>query len=226
MTISDYRVEASTSLAKIAKYVKNMRYSNCSKKESRLFLKAFERDFLDGICVIVSATHVHRKESLALESIKITHYDAGRVCLESIVNATRRLWRKMKSNKDVLINEEISQGEFDSLTNTWNQSVGLLSKTRHHINKDKISACGTFDVCIETMERNRERMEEVLSQSRFRRVVKGFRECVFSLVKTHWMLLVLPLLVAILLIMYKGRISIEKPGELISQQEKNSTVGR
>lgn len=220
MTISDYRVEASTSLAKIAKYVKDMRHSSCSKKESRLFLSAFERDFLDGICVVVSATHVRRKELLALESIKITHYDAGRVCLESIVNATRRLWRKMKSNKDVLINEEISQGEFDSLTNAWNLSVGLLSKTRHHVNKDKISACGTFDACIETMECNRERMEEVLSQSRFRRVVKGFRECIFSLVKTHWMLLVLPILVAILVIVYKDRISNEKHVDQIPQQEK------
>ena len=221
MNLSDYRIEASSSLEKIAKYVKEMRRSNCSKKEARLFLSAFERDFLDGVCVVVRATRVRRKEVLALDSIKITHYDAGRVCLESIVNATRRLWRKTRVNKNVLINEDLSQGEFDSIASMWNQSVALLSKTMHHVNRDKIHLCDIFDSCIESMERNKERMVEVLSQSRFRRIMTGFRACVVALFKTHWMLLVLPVLVAILVIILKVKMSIENPTESVRPIEQN-----
>lgn len=221
MNLSDYRIEASSSLEKIAKYVKDMRRSDCSKKEAKLFLAAFERDFLDGVCIIVRATRVRRKEALALDSIKITHYDAGRVCLESIVNATRRLWRKTRSNKNILINEDLSQDEFDSIAGTWNQSVALLSKTVHHVNRDKINLCSIFDSCIESMERNKERMVEVLSQSRFRRVVTGFRACVFSILKTHWVLLVLPVLVAILVIIFKAKISIVSPAESVRLLEQN-----
>lgn len=221
MNLSDYRIEASSSLEKIAKYVKEMRRSNCSKKEARLFLSAFERDFLDGVCVVVRATRVRRKEALALDSIKITHYDAGRVCLESIVNATRRLWRKTRVNKNVLINEDLSQGEFDSIASMWNQSVALLSKTMHYVNRDKINLCDIFDSCIESMERNKERMVEVLSQSRFRRIMTGFRACVVALFKTHWMLLVLPVLVAILVIILKVKMSIENPTESVRPIEQN-----
>ena len=145
MTISRYRDDAALSLSKISKHVKTIRKHRRNKSEQKEFLKAFEKDFLDSVYMIVAARNVGNDEEGALNRLKIVHYNSARLCLEDIVKRKTKSWRKFKGNKDLFVDVTISQEKYDQYVGQWNAATDILRKTKSYCDDDKIRSAGCFD---------------------------------------------------------------------------------
>lgn len=201
MTISRYRDDAALSLSKISKHVKTIRKHRRNKSEQKEFLKAFEKDFLDSVYMIVAARNVGSDEEVALNRLKIVHYNSARLCLEDIVKRKTKSWRKFKGNKDLFVDVTISQGKYDQYVGKWNAAIDILRKTKSYCDDDKLRSAGCFDGHVDELCQLFLHIDDLLSNSLSQRWWRSGLSCCKSLL-TAFLLPISILVVAFIINRY------------------------